>query len=456
MADPQFQYVKLPDGSYGKFDAAASDDEIQGHIKQDFPDAFKEQHPILDAVKDFGKGVLKSGIGTMSAADDFAQKHLPAFMTTPIGQAPTAENSARAVETAKQMATPNGTAQAIGKGIGNAAQFLIPGAAEEAGASMLAPTIGKVASKLATSALGAGVVNKAQGGGFGAGAVAGGIGSGIGQVAQKVAPVLAETALKVRGADRGYGATPGRAILDETTGIKPSSVVDSARKSLGDLNNEASNIASKVTEPVDLGATRTGALDAQNTAFARNNKGTIKDLSELNDQLGKEYATGAPIPKEVPATRAVELKRGLGDLRNFNPTVRSDFGDAAVGNAYHTLGQSINEVAPEIAPLNQRMQSLIPVVKRAEAADLNAGPLQRAMGRFGAHSGALTIGGLGAGAGYEKGGTPGAIAGGLAGLAGTELLASPETSLALARIFNSPKTLKAIPAGVGLGLQLNR
>lgn len=37
----QFQYIKLPDGSYGKFRADATDAEIRGHIQNDFPDAFK-------------------------------------------------------------------------------------------------------------------------------------------------------------------------------------------------------------------------------------------------------------------------------------------------------------------------------------------------------------------------------------------------------------------------------
>lgn len=40
MADDQFQYIKLPDGSYGKFASDASDDVIKGAIQKDFPDAF--------------------------------------------------------------------------------------------------------------------------------------------------------------------------------------------------------------------------------------------------------------------------------------------------------------------------------------------------------------------------------------------------------------------------------
>jgi hypothetical protein len=44
MAD-QFQYVKLPDGSYGKFSATASDDDIKAAISKDFPKAFTPSTP---------------------------------------------------------------------------------------------------------------------------------------------------------------------------------------------------------------------------------------------------------------------------------------------------------------------------------------------------------------------------------------------------------------------------
>jgi len=37
----QFQYIKLPDGSYGKFRSDASDEQIKGAISKDFPTAFK-------------------------------------------------------------------------------------------------------------------------------------------------------------------------------------------------------------------------------------------------------------------------------------------------------------------------------------------------------------------------------------------------------------------------------
>lgn len=41
-----FQYIKLPDGSYGKFAASVSDDVIRSAVSKDFPDAFKPKPPI--------------------------------------------------------------------------------------------------------------------------------------------------------------------------------------------------------------------------------------------------------------------------------------------------------------------------------------------------------------------------------------------------------------------------
>jgi hypothetical protein len=38
--ESQFQYIRLPDGSYGKFRADASDDVIRSAIEKDFPGTF--------------------------------------------------------------------------------------------------------------------------------------------------------------------------------------------------------------------------------------------------------------------------------------------------------------------------------------------------------------------------------------------------------------------------------
>ena len=49
-----FQYVKLPDGSYGKFASDADDSTIQAAISKDFPGAYK---PSLDLTNQKGEGV---------------------------------------------------------------------------------------------------------------------------------------------------------------------------------------------------------------------------------------------------------------------------------------------------------------------------------------------------------------------------------------------------------------
>lgn len=62
MAD-QFQYVKLPDGSYGKFAADAPDDVIKSAIQRDFPNAFGPQAPAYNPKVPAPPDVNSSGLG---------------------------------------------------------------------------------------------------------------------------------------------------------------------------------------------------------------------------------------------------------------------------------------------------------------------------------------------------------------------------------------------------------
>lgn len=410
-------------------------------------------------VANLAKGAVKSIPGTLSGIDNLVAK-IPGVgtaLTTPlVGNA----TSAQARADLAQAAQTHGTAQAIGKGLGNAAQFLIPGPAEEALAAKAAPLVGKALPfvKAGLAATGSGAVNAAQGGTFTGGAIAGGIGAGIGMGLKAVAPAVVESALKVRGADRAFGSTPGRAILDETSGLNPAKVVNTARTSMSAIGKDAADLAANATQPVDLTATRLSASDALNQAALRGNEKVYGHVEELNNQLTNDLASGAALPAQVPAPRAVLLKQGLGDLKtSWNPATASDFANGAVGNAYHTLGNSIEDAVPGMKPLNQRMQSLMPVVARGTAADLNAGWIQRGIGRLSAHTGALALPLGGAYAGAAHGGALGAVAGGLGTLAGTELLSSPATWMAAGRAANAPATsLYAIPAARGALMQFGR
>ena len=191
--------------------------------------------------KDIAKGLGESAVSLMSTGDKAVRKipgGIGEFLTTPITGTP----ADKAIQHTQELATPANTTQAVSKGIGQAAQFLIPGGAEEKAASML-PAAARGIGKIGISALSSGLVNKAQGGDFGTGAAAGGIGAGIGQGLRAIAPKIAEGALGINKVDRAFGKTPGEAILKETSGIRPSSIAESGQARLNQLNPEVNRLA---------------------------------------------------------------------------------------------------------------------------------------------------------------------------------------------------------------------
>ena len=207
-----------------------------------------------EAVKDIGKGLGESAVSLMSTGNHAVRKipGIGEFLTTPITGTPADE----AIAHTDQMATPANTTQAISKGVGDAAQFLIPGGAEEAGAAKLAtmaPRLGRAAkplARMATAALSSGAVNAAQGGSPFTGAAMGAGGQVVGQGLKAMAPAIAEGALNIRKLDRAYGkggGSIGRAILDETRGIRPGTVAASAEERLGELNPQLNAAADRAS-----------------------------------------------------------------------------------------------------------------------------------------------------------------------------------------------------------------
>ena len=110
----------------------------------------------------------------------------------------------------------------------------------------------------------------------------------------------------------------------------------------------------------------------------------------------------------------------------------------------------LENAIPGYREANSTISSLLPVEARAASKDLNAGWIQRSFDRMGAHTGALTVP-LGAAAyGGTHGGLMGAALGGIGGLAGTELLSSPMTRMAIARGAQSVAPLAADPKTAAL------
>jgi hypothetical protein len=102
-----------------------------------------------------------------------------------------------------------------------------------------------------------------------------------------------------------------------------------------------------------------------------------------------------------------------------------------VGNrAYKKITDEIHAAEPESAAPDKDISNLIPVKENARVKSLNAGPVQNAMHRFAAHTGAIAGG---AGVGYSVGGIGGAIAGAIL----PDLISSPEVRMGAARGINA-------------------
>jgi hypothetical protein len=176
--------------------------------------------------------------------------------------------------------------------------------------------------------------------------------------------------------------------------------------------------------------------DTKNTAVNRNSKPLFDAAQGVDSQLRTNFLTGHSIPERVTPTELLNLKRGVGDLQGSWPLETNKIGGDTVRGVYRALDSELDRTVPGSSELNQRISSLIPVAKRAGAADLNASLLQRATARFGKHTGAATLAGMSAAEGYHKDGFAGGAAGLAAGAILPEVLSSPAMLMFGARAMN--------------------
>lgn len=399
----------------------------------------------------FAKGVVKSIPGTMSGV----AKLLP--------------GTSDATEPLDAAAQTHGTAQAIGKGFGNAAQFVIPGAGEEKlglyGASKLPEAFAPLA-KMGASALSTGVVNKAQGGSFGAGAITGALGSGATQTLKAWAPSVAESALGIRYAQRMHGKTPGAAILDDTTGIKPDAVRDSAKNAMGMYTDKLHDLVGKAKNtPFSMAPARLTLEDAISNGASQNSPTVLRDLIQANDQLSykvddRPFSTdfgkinySDPIPSQVTPMQGLQYKRGLDHLvSNWDKSGGSPAAEPLKAT-YGALDSELDRTVPGAQNINQKISSLFPVVDRANIAAHGAPTTQQLFNKLAAPTGALVAPVAGGIYGHEHGGAGGAVAGAAAGALLPAMLATPTGQMALARGLYSgglPKTIAPLLKGTGL------
>jgi hypothetical protein len=315
---------------------------------------------------------------------------------------------------------------------------------------------------------------------------------GVGAGLKAIGPPLAESALGIRGQTHAFGATPGKAVLEETRGLRPATIEKSAQGKLGELNNELEGRAANAKGPADLTKARQVIQRASDKAAGANSADTPSELSPMSKQLveprpgftgATEYPAGANTPisfqqnptgvlgpsgqpitkpqlvhgpspspvvaaEQTPST-LLGMKRQFGqDFVNWNPVIPRSPGATGVGRqAYHELAQELNNTVPGAESLNQRISSLIPVAQRAKLTDLNAGPIQHSLNRLHAPTGGM----IPALFGLREGGLPGLMA----MIAGQETLGSPTVRMMGARgafgtgkALGSPTLRRLIPPAV--------
>ncbi len=299
---------------------------------------------LLSGAKDFVKGVLEGTGNTLNMGEDWAAKHLPPFFTTPLGQKPTPENSAASVERYHQLITPANTTQAVGKGLEQVGEFLLPTGIEEGAAKFGGAALGhggEIAGKLLGSAAHSGAINKAQGGSATTGALLGAGGAAVGEGMKAAAPLIAESALGVRGTEKIRGRTVGQAIMDETNGVRPATVLKSAEDKLKDLNAQNENLV-RAAGQRPLAPVR-GLLQAPQYDVP------LQSSPDVTGQLSKPtiLQSNRAMPREfphygvnAPTQTAPDLGEIPGEAGEILPPENNGFPDRANGmGAHEYIGQ---------------------------------------------------------------------------------------------------------------------
>jgi hypothetical protein len=324
---------------------------------------------------------------------------------------------------------------------------------------------------------------------IGEGDVAGGLGSGAGLLASTVAAPrlmgatgrglmrtvepIAENASGIAFRDRAFGRngedggmTPGRFALDYTKGVRPGTVARQAQESLRDINTNLEGVVGRSTADTHLTPARNVVNGAINTAGERNSSLTPARMTPMQEYLeGKpvplfkgatEFPQGAhtPITIHPPATTAYgagtpQITRGVSPepvvaetqtpkdllgmkrqfnedfVRNYNPTVDTKGQLGVARQTAHALGSELHRAVPESVALDRAASAGIPIAEESELKALRAGPVQNALNRFGAHTGALT--------GMIAGGATHGLPGAALGLAIPEIVANPTVQMTAAR-----------------------
>ena len=274
---------------------------------------------------------------------------------------------------------------------------------------------------------------------------------------KKSAVGLTDSALGITGKNKGFGKTPGEAVLQGTKGLKPSNVAAFGRKTLDVLGGYLEQ-SYKQAEAAGRKASLQPALsfidDEIRKAVLGQNDGLAKELAKQRERLSIDLQTKQPLGPDIAPTRMWEIKKQWGDKANWNPSVDPKIKGRIDRGVYRLLDSELDKIAPDSSVINQKYSSLREGTKRAEVVARNQRTLPAALIERVVRPTGVLVGGL---AGYQLGGPAGA----LAGVALPELVARPELRMGLARgLYGAAKakspavgsgTLKAVIAARSMG-----
>ncbi len=316
---------------------------------------------------------------------------------------------------------------------------------------------------------------------------------GLGKLVGMPAPALMEKALGVFPKEKMWGAQPGMAALEHTSGFRPETIGKQGQARIAQANDE---LTGAVNAP---NAGKPSLLPARNLAeseIAKQAGNNATDVAEsmlpihrfLNEPgapvLGHEFAgktVNAPAPpKEItspilgprgePITRSVPqvgpakiapqqpapeflgMRRGFdaqfgpgGTWTNFAPSEAQ----ALAQRGYGSLTGELHRAVPGTIAPDKIMQDLIPVVRGAERTGLKEGVGPRIMTRMERPTGAMALP-LAAAA---SGGLPAAAQ----ALGLQEMISSPTPRIAIARaLHGTGKMLKSpIARQIGRAIPLS-
>jgi hypothetical protein len=273
-----------------------------------------------------------------------------------------------------------------------------------------------------------------------AGAASQPLAEGINLGAKAIAPKFAESALNITERMRGRGRTIGQTVLDETAGVRPGTIAQQAGSRLGGLTSQMEDAVHQATQNGAMGSTQ-AAHDVLNDAiagFPRNAQTIRSKLNSLHDLLSLD---GTPRLQHTP-DELLEMKRGIGkEIQSWPPEWQKIPEVKQVQQRiYGAIDGELDRLVPGNAELNQKISSLIPAKQQGARLADQASFTQRLAHRAAAHTGALAGSGLGGFLGSQEGNTPeerrrNALIGAAAGFTLPELMTTPTSQMAMARLF---------------------